>query len=233
MRSGCTRRTLCCIAFALLLSKGAIIAQPDNGKVTFSFLFDRAPLKLDSMYRIGNDSFRVSTLKLYISALRVLDRAKRTLYTEQESFHLIDLSDPNSNTLVVPAALLQRGAWISFCLGVDSVTNVSGAMGGDLDPTKGMYWTWQSGYINVKLEGSSSRCHSRKHEFQFHLGGYAAPFNAMQVVMLPLGGTAHEDIRLDVSALLQEIDLDAQPSILSPGAPAVELSARIAQLFYH
>lgn len=233
MCSGCTRRTLCCIAFALLLSKGAIIAQPDNVKVTFKFLFNGTPLKLDSMYRIGNDSFRVSTLKLYISALRVLDGAKRAVYTEQESFHLIDLSDPPSNTLVVPAAPLQHAAWISFCLGIDSVTNVSGAMGGDLDPTKGMYWTWQSGYINVKLEGSSSLCHSRKHEFQFHLGGYSAPFNAMQTVTLPLNGTAHEDIRLDVSALLQEIDLAAQPSILSPGTPAVELSARIAQLFHH
>jgi hypothetical protein len=32
---------------------------------------------------------------------------------------------------------------IQFQLGIDSLTNVSGAMGGDLDPTKGMYWTWQ------------------------------------------------------------------------------------------
>ena len=73
---------------------------------------------------------------------------------------------------------------IKFNLGIDSLTNVSGVMGGDLDPTKGMYWTWQSGYINFKMEGSSAVCPTRNHEFQFHIGGYQDPFYAMQTLEL-------------------------------------------------
>ena len=66
---------------------------------------------------------------------------------------------------------------IQFNLGIDSLTNVSGALGGDLDPTKGMYWTWQNGYVNFKLQGTSDLCNNPKNEFEFHLGGYLKPFN--------------------------------------------------------
>ena len=57
-------------------------------------------------------------------------------------------------------------------------------MGGDLDPTKGMYWAWQSGYINFKMEGSCSQCLATKNNFEFHLGGYQQPFYAMQTIEL-------------------------------------------------
>ena len=59
---------------------------------------------------------------------------------------------------------------IYFQIGIDSLTNVSGDLDGDLDPALGMYWAWNSGYINMKLEGKSSSCKSVKKEFQFHIG---------------------------------------------------------------
>jgi len=48
---------------------------------------------------------------------------------------------------------------------VDSLANVSGAMSNDLDATKGMYWSWQSGFINLKIEGKSASCKTRKINF--------------------------------------------------------------------
>jgi hypothetical protein len=65
-------------------------------------------------------------------------------------------------------------------------------MAGDLDPIKGMYWAWQSGYINMKIEGKSSSCRTRKNEFQFHIGGYLSPYYAMRKVALTYDKKATE-----------------------------------------
>lgn len=72
----------------------------------------------------------------------------------------------------------------SISLGIDSTMNVSGAMGGALDPSLGMYWTWQSGYINAKLEGTVWN-DGQPETFQYHLGGYSHPFNAYRPLNLP------------------------------------------------
>jgi hypothetical protein len=48
---------------------------------------------------------------------------------------------------------------IRFLLGVDSARNVSGIQTGALDPARGMFWTWNSGYVMAKIEGSSPSAH--------------------------------------------------------------------------
>jgi hypothetical protein len=67
---------------------------------------------------------------------------------------LIDFDENDSNALCLEIPDDIEFDAIQFNLGLDSLTNVSGALGGDLDPTKGMYWTWQNGYVNFKLQGS-------------------------------------------------------------------------------
>jgi hypothetical protein len=64
-----------------------------------------------------------------------------------------------------------------FDLGVDSITHESGIMTGDLDPIQNMYWTWQAGYINSKIEGKWMGL-----PIQLHLGGFQYPFRADQKV---------------------------------------------------
>ncbi len=66
-----------------------------------------------------------------------------------------------------------------FTFGVDSLTHEKGVMTGDLDPVNGMYWAWQSGYIDLKLEGSW-----KNQPIQFHLGGYQYPYRADQKVKI-------------------------------------------------
>ena len=44
-------------------------------------------------------------------------------------------------------------------------------MDGDLDPVHGMYWTWQSGYIQFKLEGLL-RDSAGERKLELHLGGF-------------------------------------------------------------
>jgi hypothetical protein len=118
-----------------------------------------------------------------------------------------------------------------FDLGIDSTTNVSGAMGGALDPTNGMYWTWQSGYINFKLEGRSISCDTRNHEFQFHLGGYSIPFSSLQTITFSVKNSRDFILVLDLSQLLNNIDLAKQNHIMSPSLEAIEFSKIVAKSF--
>jgi hypothetical protein len=104
-------------------------------------------------------------------------------------------------------------------------------MGGDLDPTKGMYWTWQSGYINLKLEGKSKQVPGGNNVFQFHLGGYAAPFATAQEVRLETTNDDIVTIQADVQRLLEGINLGQQNSIMMPGKEAVILSQKAAAMF--
>lgn len=115
-------------------------------------------------------------------------------------------------------------------MGIDSTTNVSGA-GGDLDPTKGMYWTWQSGYINFKLEGKSNLCKTRNNEFQFHIGGYLFPFSCVQTIQLDLKPTEEPVIIIDIKKLLAPIDLSKQNQIMNTGLDAVKFSVLISNSF--
>jgi hypothetical protein len=100
-------------------------------------------------------------------------------------------------------------------LGIDSLTNEAGAMGGDLDPTKGMYWAWQSGYVNFKMEGKSPICPTWKHKFQLHLGGYLAPFNALQTL----------DFKV------KNIDLKQQHTFMTPDENSVAFAKKASQCF--
>lgn len=206
------------------------------------------PFVGDSILQLGNtyyidtkrDSFQIETLKFYISGIELWqdtivgtghDLSLR--WNEKNSYHLIDVSSPRTCSffLTLPSKLSFNH--IKFNLGIDSLTNVSGVLGGDLDPTKGMYWTWQSGYINFKLEGKSNLCPSRNHEFEFHLGGYQAPFYALQKVMLPLSVKPSNsiDIKLDIEKIIQTIDLSQQNHIMSPSKEAVQMANKVANAF--
>ena len=145
----------------------------------------------------------------------------------------MDAADPSSLVLKLDAPAVETGQTLTFNLGIDSATNVAGALGGDLDPTRGMYWAWQSGYVNFKLEGTSPRCPTRKHVFQFHIGGFLAPHNALQTVTLPLPKGSENDltVQFDVQQFLSNIDLTTQNSLMIPSDASVVLAHKAAQIF--
>jgi hypothetical protein len=180
----------------------------------------------------GKDSIAISELKFYISSVQLIDE-KDEVISEENSYHLIDFSD-SSTMRIVLRDKLEKLKKLKFKIGIDSLTNVSGAHGGQLDPTLGMYWTWQSGYINLKLEGISNLCKTRKNEFTFHLGGYQGAESTIQDVVidcseLPIGEKINLD--LDVKKFLSTIDLTTLNHIMSPGQEAVRLSNRLPEIF--
>lgn len=200
--------------------------------ITFELVYGETPLRIgDNKYTTHSGrEIQIQTLRFYISGIELYDGTK-LLWKETNSFHLIDASKPNTLQIQFEVPELLHYTTIKFKLGIDSITNVSGAIGGDLDPSKGMYWAWQSGYVNFKLEGISPTCKTRNNEFQFHIGGYAAPYASIQEVTLQTTSPERITILTDISKFINPIDLATLNSIMIPCADAVTLSRQAATIF--
>ncbi|HQX31847.1 MAG TPA: hypothetical protein PLE71_17710, partial [Flavobacteriales bacterium] len=175
-------------------------------------------------------SLTIETFKFFIGHATLFSRGQIVFH--DSAYHLIDATDPESLNILLKATQKLKFDSVSFTLGVDSITSVFGAFGGDLDPTNGMYWTWNSGYINFKLEGTSPVCNTTKNAFNFHLGGYLAPYRSAQVVGLRVPSQNEVTIGIDLSKFFLEVDLAKDHTIMSPSARAVELSSILARSFH-
>jgi len=206
------------------------LSQQNTTKINFICTFNKEEIKLNQNYYsdVIKDSIQFTVLKFYVGNI-CFSSVEQEVISLTEGYHLIDWEEESTRSLLIPGN--DKASKISFTLGVDSLTNNSGAMGGDLDPTKGMYWTWQSGYINFKLEGKSPVCKTRKNEFTFHLGGYQEPFYAMQSLSFFITDKQEINLILDLNQLMQEIDLSKQNQIMSPSEGAVNLSKIVAASF--
>ncbi len=215
----------------LCFNAGFLHAQT-NKTLMFHPVFGHSALELNGFfYKLPHgDSILIETVKFYISEIELLN-SNGTVWKEQNSFHLLDASAISSLQILLSTPPNLHFDQIRFHIGIDSTTNVSGAMGGDLDPTRGMYWTWQNGYINFKLEGKSNLCKTRKNEFQFHLGGYQYPFNTIQTAILNLPENKEINISVNIEKLFGNIDLSKQNHIMSPGKEAVVLSEKVLSIF--
>jgi hypothetical protein len=218
------------IAGAILLSIASITAraQPMDRPLHFDLRSDDHVLVLGADEpNVNGGTLRVTAFKFYVGHFTALHKGE-VIWTD-DSYHLIDASDPGSHFIHVP----DKGPIdvLSFVLGVDSLTNVSGALGGDLDPTKGMYWTWNSGYINVKLEGSSSSRGTREGQFEFHLGGYMPPHLSAQPVTVLVRKEGPIEVKVDLAEFFERVDVRTEPNVMSPSERAVFLSELAARMF--
>lgn len=205
-----------------------------NSQTTISIIptFSGNNLELNKDYCVDNqkDTFKISTLKFYVSDITFW-KENHSVYNFEKSHLLLDLEKPNSLTLFNLNPESKEFTSIKFKLGIDSVTNVSGALGGDLDPTNGMYWAWQSGYINFKMEGTSTNCPARKNKFQFHLGGYISPYYGMREIEIPVINEKNIHIEIDLQTLFNSIDLSETYQIMSPNEEAMRFASELSTLF--
>lgn len=208
-------------------------AQPTNEAIEFKLTINHHPINLGKKYFINTlpDSIKIDAIRFYISNVQFFQEDE-FVFSLEKKHHLVDLEKPESLKIDWKKNTPLDFNTIKFDLGIDSVTNVSGAFGGDLDPTNGMYWTWQSGYINFKLEGVSPSCPARKNFFQFHLGGYQAPFANVQSIELTISNQKNIIIEFPIEQLLEKINLKETYEIMSPNQPAVDLAKLIAALFF-
>jgi len=172
----------------------------------------------------------ITVFKWYISHLKLVEK-NRVVWTEKNSYHLLDAFDTTSLSFTLTTPSRITFDQIQFGLGIDSITNTSGILNGPLDPSTGMYWAWQSGYINFKLEGTDSRCLSPGGKFEFHLGGYSYPNNSFQELYIPTVSAETIIIYVNPISLLNQIHLESSDHIMSPGPQAIQLSKQATTIF--
>lgn len=179
-----------------------------------------------------NDPVSISLLQYYISNIEfVKGNGDRYTVPKASSFFLIKESVDSSKSiaLMVPDGVYSA---ITFLVGVDSLTSTLGIeqRTGVLDPGRdmavgeSMYWTWNSGYIFFKMEGSSPSIPADKtgfREFEYHIGGYGG-YNSPTInnirrvtIELPASGplrvrsnkTAIVHIRFEALSVFDRLDL--------------------------
>jgi len=128
-------------------------------------------LNTDLINPLTNDTLNFATFKYYISNIR-LKKADGTWWTQPNSYFLLDLVNGSVPSVQLTGVPYGEYTDIEYVLGVDSVRNVSGTQDGALSTDLGMFWTWNSGYIMVKAEGTSPNS-SMMGSFAFHLGGFS------------------------------------------------------------
>lgn len=207
------------LIFALIgLSTSYTIAQTS---IKIGATYGKSPLVLDSLY---DDTYTISDFRFYVSNIIITDLNHKTVYTHPTKHILVDLSEPNSQYIYFDDTSLYSydHLRIQFHIGIDSVTNSQGAMAGDLDPVNGMYWTWQSGYINLKIEGTK-KTDNESNEFQFHIGGYTAPHNTYSSINTPL----LSEINFQLDEILNRISWE-NDHIMSPSKAAMDFMSHFS-----
>ncbi|MDI9310503.1 MAG: hypothetical protein QM535_09820 [Limnohabitans sp.] len=196
-------------------------SQEKQVAILFTATFENSNLELNKNYT--QNQISIHTLKYYISNISFMKDGE-IIYNIPNSFYLIDYSSPSSlkRLINLPENLVYNS--IQLMIGIDEKTNDNGIGEGDLDPVKDMYWTWNTGYINFKLEGKSEKSPSKDKSFQFHLGGFLAPNIANKTVIFRVSPNSNQHtIHLNLQKLINEIDFKTTPTIMSPSKKSVEL----------
>lgn len=210
-------------------------------KITFINTANGKPIVLrDSLYSNHfGEQYSISKLKYYVSNLVLSGNGKDKKL--EEYFLVNSASETNSFDISVPAGNYDA---IQFLLGVDSIRNCSGAQTGALDPMNDMFWTWNSGYVMFKLEGSSPASTADLQRLEYHIGGYKGANNVATKINLPFGSDQLLSIKNDsTTELVIEMNLDHfwhgdtdnkiadLPMCMITGAPALKLAANFKYLF--
>jgi hypothetical protein len=116
---------------------------------------------------IGN-KYTVDILKYYVTNI-VLEKDNGALFYAK-NYNLIDLNETLQNTISLKNVPTGEYTKLRFILGVDSARNTSGLQDGYLDPSYGMIWTWNTGYIFFKHEGNFTNSANQVKLLRFHLG---------------------------------------------------------------
>lgn len=189
----------------------------------------------------NNDSMNFSLFKYYVSNF-VFNKEDGSSYVvpKDSCYFLIDEADAASQEIEFDDIPAGKYVSVTFTIGVDSVKSTAPASQrtGVLDVIShaDMYWTWNSGYIFVKTEGTFSQVSGS--DFMYHIGGfggYSSPtVNNLKTVTMDFpgapvsfGSNNHKHIHTFVDALkvvngTTNISVPTTPVVMGgPNAPAI------------
>jgi hypothetical protein len=189
------------------------------------------------------EDFKVDVFRIYLGDFALLDEGIDPVSNRTDSYHLLDAFDSASLSIHVNGNGIPFRR-LRFQIGIDSIRNVSGAQTDALDPLLGMFWTWQTGYIHAKLEGSSTASPRADKRFTYHIGGFRIGQDTKRVVTLDLpvqqawalerNGTTEITLHMDLDAWFRsvhDLPIAAQAQVMQPGALAVKYADNYARMF--
>lgn len=219
------------------------VVKDHNLVLNFKAVSDTLPLEFGKNYRnYFKQNFSVKTFKFYVHDIEMINTdSGRIFRTSEEKYFLVDFSDSITTSIKLSILPFQYNR-ISFVIGVDSARNVSGAQTGALDPAKGMFWTWNTGYIMAKLEGNSSS--SPSGIFEYHIGGFKESENVIKkpILLFPFGEsldlkpekTSEITVTANVNSWFynpHDIKFNENPSVTTPGTLAKQIAENYSKMF--
>lgn len=203
------------LAFILLLpfySFNQENKKTDRGlSLQFHHYVGDKPLVLDdSTYSNAlGQAYTVTKLNYYIGNIRLTKKDGKEYFLEDYFFISEDEEKTASKTILLDKIPAGEYTSIQFLIGVDSLHNCSGAQSGALDPINAMFWTWNTGYIFLKLEGKSTLSTLPGNTLEYHIGGYKEPSNCIRTALInfetPLIITSKTASKLDLKTDVAEI----------------------------
>ena len=201
--------------------------------IHFQNQFGEALLAPEQPYIMHGDTITINRFKYYVSHFELTnEQGKKIILPVQ--YYLIDAADSVSGNIILNIPIGQYRS-IHFLLGVDSSRNVSGVQSGALDPLHGMFWTWNSGYIMAKLEGTATSSQIAGKQFTYHIGGFRGNNNTARSITLPLSVTDNKALIIADAKKWFEgsypLMISKEPVCHSPGMLAVSIANNYANMF--
>jgi hypothetical protein len=175
--------------------RGNMILEFDNRVGNLNLVLD-SPFYSNSL----GQNFTISKFDYYISNIVLInENGTEFIYPQDSSYFLVKENEADRQEISLSGIPEGNYSGVKFIIGVDSLRNTKpiSERTGDLDVTgaaAGMYWTWNSGYIFMKMEGSFLDTGS----YLFHIGGYggfsAPTINNIKTVNLSFG-TERAEVR--------------------------------------
>jgi len=212
-------------------------------KLSFRNMVDTSPMILDTSPYTNpfGETYTITKFKYYVSNVNL--SSSTTAAAEKESYHLVDQRVPGSWSFSFETGEAIFST-LHFLMGVDSARNVSGAQTGALDPLNDMFWTWNSGYVMAKMEGTSSRSPQAGNIIEYHIGGFSGinkvlkeinlAFPAGKTIVVKPGQTSEIIIEADFNKWWQspnDIKIADMQICTTPGALAKKVADNYSKMF--
>jgi hypothetical protein len=228
---------ICCLSLAAIFSFKSRPNETGTLKIRFINTANGKIITLrDSLYTNAfGEQYSISKLKYYIGQVSI--PGSHSL-AESDPYHLINAMNADNEFQIQ----MKPGAYenIGFLLGVDSASNCSGAQAGALDPMNDMFWTWNSGYVMFKLEGTSASSTADLQRIEHHVGGYKGNNNVATKINLhvPLQIKANNTTELVIETNMDhywkgnaDIKISELALIMTPGELSIKIASNFSGLF--
>ncbi len=139
------------------------VPTPVDGEGKLSLFFDNKynpmnseELELGKTYiTAAGDSITISTLRYWVSNIKLYNGSELA-YEDVDGYYLVEKTASNTRQMIdlenIPAGTYTK---VEFSIGVNAAVNDTlGSGKGELNLTDGMFWSWNTGYKFLRMDGS-------------------------------------------------------------------------------